>query len=141
VQNINTDPNQQEAIAAFVNAYATTVSVDDLCNEGIVLTDLGGHKVAPAYGEVRAAVIHTGKPYAEIMVIYLKGGIPAGWVRSESMMDASDRWMVPVTALNRMPDSFNFVQECPHMSVYGGVYTEDRDGWECLGCSKTIIVR
>lgn len=141
MRNINTDPNQEKAVGAFLNCFGKTVNLDELCNEGVVLTDRGGRKVAPSYGVIRGEMIHTGQPYAEIMVIILDGGVLAGWVRSETMMFAEDRYLVPVKALNPIPDAFDFVQPCPHMSVYGGIYTDDRPGWECLGCGQTIIVR
>lgn len=141
MRNINTDPKQEQAVGAFLNRFGTTVSVDQLCNEGVVLSDLSGRKVAPAYGVIREQMIHTGQPYAEIMVIVLDGGVIAGWVRAESLMFAEDRYIVPVKALNPVPDTFDFAQPCPHMSVYGGIYTDDMPGWQCLGCGQTIIVR
>lgn len=141
MRNINTDPNQEKAVGAFLNRFGTTVTLDELCNEGVVLRDRGGRTVAPGYGVIREQMIHTGQPYAEIMVIVLDGGVLAGWVRAEAMLPAEDRFLVPVKALNPMPDTLDFVQPCPHMSVYGGIYTDDRAGWECLGCGQTIIVR
>jgi hypothetical protein len=137
----NTDQNQRQVIGTFLDRFHISVHVDDFCNEGIVVTDQGGHRVAPAYGEIREGVVHTGEPYADIMVIGLKGGVLAGWVHADALKDAGDRFLVPVKSLNKMPSQFNFIQECPHLSVYGGVNTEDRKGWECLGCGQVIILR
>lgn len=136
---MTSDLRQKKVIGSFVDRYAVNVSVDDFCNEGIVLTDISGHKVAPVYGEIRGNMIHTGSPYADIMVIGLEGGVLAGWVRSDSMIDLVDRHMVPVNSLNKMPSTFNFIQECPHLSVFGGVHSEDSEGWECLGCGIVVV--
>ena len=136
---MTSDPGQKKIIGSFVDRYSLDVTVDDFCPEGIVLTDTGGHRVAPVYGEIRGNMIHTRSPYADIMVIGLDGGILAGWVRSDSMIDMVDRHMVPVKSLNKMPTDFNFIQECPHMSVFGGVHSEDSNGWECLGCGIIIV--
>jgi hypothetical protein len=139
VRNINTDPNQNKVVGAFVNKYAINLSVDDFCNEGVVLKDRSGHKVAPAYGEIHGKMIHTGKPYAEIMVLGIGEGVLIGWIRADLMVDVGSYFMAPMKGLNKLPDSFNFVEECPHLSVYGGVYTEGSKGWECLNCGKVIV--
>lgn len=141
MQTSNTDPNQRKVMESFLTRYAVTVLVDDLTNEGVVLRDNGGRKVAPAYGEIRGDMIHTGHPYADIMIIGVQEGVLIGWVHADTMTDVGDRCLVPVKSLNKMPNTFNFVQECPHMAVYGGVHTEDRKGWECLGCGKTIVLQ
>lgn len=139
MRNINTDPNQNKVISSFVNKYGLEIKVDDFCNEGIVLTDQGGHKVAPGYGELHGKMVHTGAPYADIMVIGLADGMLLGWIRADLMVNLGEYHMAPMKSLNKLPDTFNFVEECPHLSVYGGVYTEESKGWECLGCGKVIV--
>lgn len=139
MRNINTDPNQNKVVGSFVNKYAINISVDDFCNEGVVLKDLNGRTVAPAYGVVHGKMIHTGKPYAEIMVIGTDNGVLLGWVRADLMVDVGAYHMVPVNGLNKLPDSMRFLEECPHLSVYGGIYTEQSKGWECLNCQKVLV--
>lgn len=139
MRNINTDPNQRKVIEAFVNRFALELSVDDFCNEGIVLKDQAEHKVAPAYAEIQGKMLHTGAPYADIMVFGVQEGTLIGWVRADLMINLGSYHMVPLKSLNPLPDQFLFVEQCPHLSVYGGVYTEESKGWECLGCAKVIV--
>ena len=139
MRTINTDPQQQKVIESFVNLFGVTVSVDDLCNEGIVLKDQAGRKVAPAHADQRGDMFHTGKPYADIMVIGV-GGILVGWCHATSMVDVGDRFLVPVKALYPLPKTFNFVQPCAHLSVHGGV-SRTPTTWECLGCSIEIVMQ
>lgn len=143
MRNSNTDPNQNKVIGLFANKFGTKVSVDDFCNEGIVLTDESGHKVAPAYGEIHGKMVHTGAPYADIMVLGVisKSGDASliGWIRSDLMVDVGAYHMAPLKGLNKIPDTFDFREECPHLSVYGGVFKEDTKGWECFGCSKVLV--
>lgn len=139
MRNINTDPNQRKVIDSFVNKYCVNLQVDDFCNEGVILTDNTGHKVAPAYGEIHGSMLHTGAPYADIMVLGIDNGVLIGWIRADLMINVGEYFMAPMKGLNKLPDKFNFVEECPHLSVYGGVYKEDSQGWECLGCAKVLV--
>jgi|JI9StandDraft_1071089.scaffolds.fasta_scaffold18970_3 hypothetical protein len=137
----NTDPKQRQVIGNFLDMFHLSITVDDFCNEGVVVKDLNGRTVAPCYGELREDMIHVGKPYAEIMVIGLDDGMFVGWVRAAAMVDAGDRYLVPVKTLNKLPRIFDFVQPCPHLSVYGGVSLPGSELWECLGCGQEIVVR
>jgi hypothetical protein len=143
VINSNTDPNQNKVIGAFVNRYGMSVKVDDFCNEGVVLRDNGGRKVAPAYGKIQGKMIHTGAPYADIMVLGIDSGSEQaaliGWIRADLMVNVGAYYMAPLKGLNKMPETLNFAEECPHLSVFGGVYKEDTKGWECLACSKVLV--
>lgn len=139
MRNINTDPNTNKVVESFLNRYALSLHVDDFCNEGIVLKDQAEHTVAPAFGEIHGKMLHTAEPYADIMVFGVQGGALIGWIRSDLMVNLGAYHMVPLKSLNPLPDQFMFVEQCPHLSVYGGVYTEDSKGWECLGCGKVIV--
>jgi len=134
-----TNPDQSEATRNFLNNYKINLSVDDFVKQGVLVKDRSGRTVGVAYGELRDGTIHTGEPYADVMVISLRGGVLAGWIHKDKMVDADDRFLVKMKSLSKLPKDFDFVQECPHLSVYGGVFNDDEQNWECLGCGKLII--
>jgi hypothetical protein len=109
-----------------------------MLSEGVVVHDQANRSIGITYGLIRGIFVHTGTPYADIMVIGTKDGILLGWIQSDKMTDANDRFLVSVKALNPMPTTFNFAQPCPHMSVYGGYLDNIEKNWRCFGCDKVI---
>jgi hypothetical protein len=109
-----------------------------MVSQGLVVEDVAGRKIGVAYGVIRGSLVHTGTPYAEIMAIGTKDGVLIGWIQSDKMTDANDRYLISLKALNPMPSKFDFAQPCPHMSVYGGYMDNDEQNWRCFGCDKVI---
>jgi len=133
-----TDQRQRKIIASVIERYKLNPSVDILTSEGAVFSDAQNRKIGVCHGELRGNLIHTGKPYADIMVVGSKDGLLLGWISSDKMSDANDRFLVPAKALNAMPSKFDFCQPCPHMSVYGGFLAIEENHWWCFGCDTII---
>lgn len=123
----------------FIEKYHPHFSVDNFLNEGLIFTDHNGYSVGLSVSSLRDGILHTKKPYADIMVLGTEDGLILGWVQREKMKDAEDRALVPVKALNKMPHIMKFSQPCPHMSVHGGYYDDDEDNWRCYGCQQVMV--
>lgn len=136
--NSSDNPDQRKVISSLISRYNLDLNVDNMVREGVVVADLNGRKVGAAFGMVRGGLVHTGKPYADIMVIGTKDGLMIGWLQADKMTDANDRFLVSLQALNPMPVKFDFAQPCPHMSVYGGYLDVEEQNWRCFGCDKII---
>lgn len=132
------DSKQRRLIASVVERYQLKMSVDNINKHGAAFDDLDGRCIGIAHGNIRGNLLHTGKPYCDIMILGTAEGMQLGWIESSKMSDAQDRFLVPVKALNPMPQEFRFAQPCPHLSVYGG-YIDPSDGnWRCFGCDLSI---
>lgn len=134
----STDPNQNATTKLFLDRYSPNLSVDDVVSQGVKVKDNAGRMVGVATGVLRETMFHTGAPYAEIMVLGT-ASILLGWVHEDKFIDAGDRFLVPAQSLIPLPAKFDFVQPCPHLSVYGGVYDADRDVWICNSCGTALV--
>jgi hypothetical protein len=132
------DPNQRRIIKSVAEKYEIDLNVNHLTINGAVFEDSQGRKIGVCHGDIRGNLIHTGSPYAEIMILGTKDGILLGWIDSSKMSDASDRFLVSVKSLNAMPSEFRFAQPCPHLSVYGGYLDIEENNWRCFGCDTVI---
>ena len=130
--------DQRKVTVSLVERYGLDVAMDNMTADGVVVHDFQDRKVGAAFGVVRGGLVHTGKPYADIMVIGTRDGLLIGWLQAEKMTDANDRFLVSLQALNPMPAKFDFAQPCPHMSVYGGYLDNEENNWRCFGCDKII---
>lgn len=133
------DPKQQAVTSSFAKLYNPTLTVDNFVKQGLLVKDQNGHSVGVAVGELRSGMVHTGQPYADIMVIGVQKGVLLGWTYSDKMIDAGDRFLIPVKALNGLPKTLKFAQKCPHLSVYGGWFNAEERNWECFGCGQSIV--
>lgn len=124
---------------SFVERYHPHFSVDNFLNEGLIFKDQNGYSVGIAVAVIRDGILHTAKPYADIMVLGTEDGLMLGWVPREKMNNAEDRYLVHAEALNKMPRLMKFSQECPHMSVHGGYYDEEEANWRCFACEQIIV--
>lgn len=127
-----------EVVASLIEKYSLSTTVDNVTVAGALFTDGAGRSVGVCHGEVRGNLIHTSSPYADIMVVGAGDGVLLGWIDANKMTDAADRFLVPVKALNSMPQTFRFTQKCPHMSVYGGYLDRSEGHWRCFGCDSLI---
>lgn len=135
----HTDNGYQKKItSSLIERYSLSPTVDDITSRGALFKDLDNRKIGVCYGEIRGNLIHTTDPYADIMVVGSKDGLLLGWITSDKMSDASDRFLVPAKALNAMPKTFKFAQPCPHMSVYGGYLDVEENNWRCFDCDTII---
>lgn len=123
----------------FLDKYKPTMTVDNIINEGVIFKDQNNRSVGVSVGEIREKLVHTSKPYADIMVIGLNDGILIGWIDASAMIDADDRYLVHLDSLNKLPRLLDFRQDCAHLSVHGGVNETDGPNWRCLGCGKIIV--
>ena len=133
----NTLGTQDISQHPIVQRYNLSLTVDNINEYGLILEDISGKSVGVRDGELRGNLIHASAPYADITVIMAKG-LMLGWIQSEKMTDAGDRFLISAQALNPMPDSFHFTQPCPHLSVHGGYLDLDEKNWRCFGCDKII---
>jgi hypothetical protein len=133
----NTLGTQDISQHPIVQRYNLSLTVDNINEHGLILEDISGKSVGVRDGELRGNLIHASAPYADITVIMAKG-LMLGWIQSEKMTDAGDRFLISAQALNPMPDSFHFTQPCPHLSVHGGYLDLDEKNWRCFGCDKII---
>ena len=131
---------RKKVVENFLHKFKPAqMTVDNIVNEGVLFTDLNGRSVGVACGHLREGVVHTTEPYADIMVVGIDDGLLIGWIDRDKMIDADDRYLINVEALNKLPSKFKFSPECPHMSVYGG-YCDEDNSWRCFGCGQVLVV-
>jgi len=123
----------------FINLYSPKLSVDSVTSSGLLVDDLNGKTVGIVTGEIRSGMVHCSRPYAQANVVALKTGVFIGWAKREKFLDADDRFLIRVDALNAMPEKLLFSETCPHMSVHGGFYDRESDSWRCFGCDQSLV--
>ena len=129
--------DEQEAqILALLNKYDLNVTVHNFDQHGLILQDALGKSVRVLFGRVSDDVVHVSLPHSDISVVF-GDGLLLGWIESSKMSDHTDRMLVNVKSLHKMPNQFLFIQECQHMEVNGGVMYGG--GWECLGCGEVLV--
>ena len=120
----------------LLNRYDIQLTVDNFDSQGVILYDKLGKSVRVLFGRVSDDVVHVPLPHSDISVVF-GDGLLLGWIESSKMSDHTDRMLVNVKSLHKMPNQFLFIQECEHMEVNGGVMYGG--GWECLGCGEVLV--
>ena len=128
--------SEAEYLAQLVESFGLNLTIKNLDEHGLILQDLKGRSVRPIFATWRSGSAHLKNPYADIVIIIIDGLI-AGWIESERLEDAEDRFIVDLKLLHKMPTIFSFDRICPHLSVYGGILNDKF--WECLGCGERIV--
>lgn len=123
----------------FIRMYSPNMTVDSISPSGLFVKDINGKTVGIITGEIRNDLIHCKIPYAEANAVGLTNGLFLGWARKDKFIDAGDRALIRVDALNPMPDTFVFSEGCPHLSVYGGFFDREANVWRCFGCDQTLV--
>lgn len=106
---------------------------------GVRLKDHKGKSVAlypvtTLDGSLRCQV----EPFTDVLVL-VEGTLTLGWLLSDEVQSLGpDGFAANVKSLHAMPTDFAFVQTCPHMSVFGGVWHDDDQTWECFGCGLRL---
>ena len=106
---------------------------------GVILKDgmgrtVGLYPVTSMNGTIRSERA----AFTDILVL-VEGNIVLGWVPERDARPLDDTFVLSSKTINRMPKEFNFAQECPHMSVHGGVWNKGDSGWTCFGCGKLLV--
>ena len=130
---------QRNSIVNFVELYNIEQKIDDFVADGICATDISGRTVSVIHGTIREGVVHLPiKPYTDITVVAVDDAMFIGWIRSDKIKDADDRFILNVKSLSPMPREFDFAQTCAHMSEWGGWFVDGN--WECAGCGQQVIL-
>lgn len=128
------------ALARLIFKYDVSLDFDSFKDHrGITLVDAADRTVAcyPVItldGTVRC----DREPFTDVLVL-VEGSIVLGWVRHLDVTEIDSSFVLSVKNLNRMPKTFNFAQECPHMSTYGGYWNIEDSAWECFGCGVQLV--
>lgn len=129
-----------EALSRLIFRYDVDLNFESFDDpRGVVLRDVMDRGVA-AYPVVRIddRIRCAKQVYSDVCVL-VDGKVPIGWVSSTEVTKVDETmFTVNVRSLHEMPETFDFAQACPHMSVYGGVYLPDENAWECFGCGKLL---
>jgi hypothetical protein len=126
--------------AKLLFKYDVDLSLDNFNDRrGVLLKDLTG-RVVTLYPVVsmEGVLRMDREPFSDVLVL-CEGTSVLGWVLAQDVKPISESlYVVSAGALNRMPKQFLFTQECPHMSVHGGIWKPGASEWECLGCGKLL---
>jgi hypothetical protein len=129
-----------ESVARLILKYDANLDFDSFRDHrGITLLDHSGRTVAcypviTVDGSVRCDKV----AFSDVLVL-VEGSIVLGWVRRLDVTEIDSSFVLSVKNLNRMPKVFDFAQECPHLSVYGGYWNISDDAWECFGCGIQLV--
>lgn len=136
-ERLSNKPEQEvEQVIYVVEKYNLKFTVRNFDQFGILFRDEQGKTVRVLNGVMRNNFVHTVHPHAEVAIVFVDG-LLSGWVEQEKMEDLQDRMSISPKSLHKMPTSFSFNQQCPHMDVYGGFY--EGDFWECAGCGERLV--
>lgn len=131
------DESTRHGVESFIKKYNPELTVDNFHAKGILFSDALDQRVVVVNGDIREGYIHFPKGNADIFII-TKGETMLGWVHVSSVIDAEDRFMMPIGSLNKMPKELKFAQECPHLAYFGG-YSVGDGFMKCLGCGKEVV--
>lgn len=126
-------------IENLIDKYGLQLTVENITPNGLNFRDELDHSIQIVEGEIRNKVIHITVPISSDIVVLITGGLLAGWISTDKLSSLGDRHTVPIDSLYAMPKELRFSQPCPHMTVYGGVYNNALDGWQCLGCDTLLV--
>ena len=132
--------DQRDSIVNFADLYNVKPKIEDFVSDGLIFYDVFGRSVCVINGSIREGMVHLfAKPYADITVVCVDSMF-IGWVRSDKIRNAGDRFIFNSKSLSSMPKDFNFAQSCAHMSEWGGWFNRDDNNWECFGCGQQIVL-
>ena len=127
----------RQGAEAFIDKYKPNLTVDNFHSRGIKFTDDLDQTVVVVPAKSHGGYLLFTKAHADIFVI-LEEDIMIGWVHVSSLIDAGEEYMVPPSALSRMPRKMKFAQECPHLGFFGG-FNFSGKYITCFGCGKEIV--
>ena len=129
-----------EVMARTIFRYDIDLTLDCFKNlRGVVLQDarnrsVGLYQVISMGGTIRSAV-----PVYTDVVVLVEDSVILGWVLARDVAEVNESsFVVSSKTVNRMPKDFDFAQDCPHMSVHGGIWSDTDSGWSCFGCGKLL---
>ena len=125
-----------EQIVNLLNHYDIKINIKNFDDRGLILWDLRGKSVRISFGNYRNDMVHIADPNSDIAIVFADG-LLSGWIESNKLQDATDRMLVDIKSLHKMPTKFLFVQQCSHLEVYGGFY--DGEAWTCAECDERLI--
>lgn len=119
-----------------VGRYDQPISIESFTTHGLLLSDENGKSVGFYPGLVSEGMVRIeAVPYSDVLIV-IEGSLVLGWVEQHQTSFVEGVIRFNPKSFNPMPKVFKFIQTCPHLSVYGGVWGDD--GWECFGCGRLI---
>jgi hypothetical protein len=129
------------ALARLIFKYDADLNFDSFKDDrGVQIIDRAGrsvglYPVAVIDGSIRCER----SVYTDVLVL-ADGPMTLGWItRSEVSEVDPDIFVVGPKSVHQMPTEFDFAQACPHMAVYGGVWLNMDEVWECFGCGEHLV--
>ena len=132
----NRSEQDVQQIVNIIERYNLKFTVRNFDSSGVLFRDEQGRSVRVSHGPIRNGFIHIEDPKADIVIVFADG-LLSGWIEYDKMDDLKDRMSIDVKTLHRMPESFVFNQQCPHLDVHGGFY--EGSFWECVGCGERLV--
>jgi hypothetical protein len=129
-------PDTVEQIIYILDKYNLSFSIRNFDQCGVFLRDEQNRKLRVFNGDKRNDFIHIPVFNGDVAIIFVEG-LLCGWTEKEKMDNLEDRMSISVKSLHKMPTTFVFNHQCPHMHVYGGFY--EGEFWECVGCGERLV--
>lgn len=124
------------AINSILETYNITPTINNLDGKGFLFEDLKGRTARVMVGFWKKKEVYIQDPCADIMILNLDG-LNVGWIESSKLEDLEDRFVVKLSTLLPMPDSFSFDQRCAHLAEHGGFF--EGKHWTCCNCGVELI--
>lgn len=116
-------------LESFVDGRGVTLECDN--------RTVGLYEVVADNGYLRSNV----GCYTDILVLE-QSGLLLGWTRRGRITEVDDKtFVLRAKALNPMPETWDFAESCPHMSVFGGWWNNEEGAWQCFGCGVSLAGR
>lgn len=146
------------AEAAFMAHYGHDILITELFKSKNYLTfsptDNDNRVVSLSIGPRVYGNVYSRQLEAEAVAFLVTGSAEldmVGWMSVREIEQSPIRWfendngkrydychVVSAAQFAVMPTTFNFVDPCPHLTEYPGVWLYRRMAWECLGCERLL---
>ena len=127
------------ALYFLINKYQIEPKLKNLDSSGFLFIDDLGQTVRCLVADWRGKSLYLKEdPKADIVVIYVQGGLFCGWVETSKLENLDDRFVVSNLSLTPLPDSYAFLPACAHMTQHGG-FSENGGPWVCFNCEQELV--
>lgn len=127
-------------IAKLVERYGINLDLSNFSDQrGIVFQDLLSRSVAVYQAQFKSSFLLVEQEAFTDVMILASGKMTLGWAAKAQIKESDGAFTVAPKQLRLLPDAFSFNIPCPHMSEYGGIYSDDDEGWICFGCDELIL--
>lgn len=136
-KRLSNSPSEINRIIHVIEKYDLNINIRCFDSHGLILFDQRGKTVRIVFGTKEQVLIRTPLIHAHIAIVFLDD-IIAGWIESDRTEQDGSICFIDPNTLHTMPSEFVFIQECPHMDIYGGF--TDGEYWTCANCKEKLVL-